>query len=237
MKIGIGIQCQDNSTRLPHKSVRPFHGGKSILEILIEKFKHLPFQIFVLTTKDSPKTINQAKKLGATVFLDKPKNLFRSYLGLCIVYKLDAVIRVCADNPFIQLSLLYPLVDWGRTGKYHYVAFEGCMQRHEGFWCEFIMGDALATMTTKELTKEDKEHCTKYIYEHPEEFEVLTLRIPPVMDDMPVRLTVDTMDDFRIAKRVYKVIKEKYWMFIYNFLRRHRSIVDEMKKNILENRK
>ena len=66
--IGIIIQCRDESARIEHKSVRPFFGDTSILQLIIRRFVHLPYPIVVATTKDSPKTINICKRHMVDVY-------------------------------------------------------------------------------------------------------------------------------------------------------------------------
>ena len=135
--IGIVIQCRDYANRYNEKSVRPFHKGKSILEILIERFKHLPFKTVVATEAKSLKTIEICHKTKTSCYLGSEDNVLKRMYETARVFGFDGIFRVCADSPFIQLPLLYPIKKWAETGKYDYVGYYKSMRRHEGFFLEY----------------------------------------------------------------------------------------------------
>lgn len=238
MILAIAIQCRDRNTRLKHKSVRPFYKGKSILQIIIERFKIIGRKnIFVLTTKTSPKTIEQAKAMGVKVFIGDEDDVHSRFCNFVTRYQPEGILRICADNPMVALGLSYPVEKWGVSKVYDYVSFEGAMQRHEGLFCEYVSESALMELKNKKLSKSDKEHVTKYIYEHPDEFNILSLPVPSIMNDLPIRLSVDTISDFKVAQKVYRVVGERYWMGIYEYLYNKPELLNIMKKNIEENQK
>lgn len=228
------IQCRDGSTRLKHKSVRPFYRGKSILEIIIERLKSSGMKnIFVLTTENSPKTQEQANNMGIRVFTGDEDDVHSRFCDFAIRYQPEGVIRICADNPFISVGLMYPIESFGKSGIFDYVSYENAMQRHEGLFCEYISEHALMDMKRKPLiTKYEKKHVSAYIYNHPEEYNIQTLPIPPIIDTYPVRLTVDTAADFKMAQKVYRRVKEGYWGDIYNYIFDKPYLLDKMKKLI-----
>jgi len=238
MTIAIAIQCRDNSTRMEHKSVRPFYKGKSILEIIINRFKNVGMRkIFVLTTDNSPKTIAIANKLNVKIYRGDEDNVLMRFHKFMLLWDLDGVIRICADNPYIALGLMYPIKVWGNSGKFDYVSYKGAMQRHEGLFCEYISAYAIHDMIGRELTDYDREHVTPYIYNNTY-YRVLNLDMPPIIDnETRIRLTVDTMKDFKITQEIYRAIGEKYWGYIYKWLENKRDIKQIMFDNIMENRK
>ena len=236
---GIIIVCRDNSTRYKHKSVRPFHDGKSILEILIDRFSIYGYPIIVATTMNSIKTAEICKRLKKPhPYIMVPNdNVAYRLLVVATIFELDGFFRVNADNPFTSLGLMYPVKVWAETMDYDYVAFDNCMRRHEGFFLQFIKTNALSRMLLDTNKKEDREHVTPYIVRHPEIFKQKILPIPPIMDTVSVRLTVDTESDFKIAKKVYKYIGEKHWFNALNYISQNKKIEEKMLKNIKRNPK
>lgn len=232
------IQCRDKSARMKYKSVRPFYRGKSILEIILGRLKIINLKnIFVLTTESSVKTQEQADNMGIKVFIGDEEDVHDRFCSFCIRYQPEGVIRICADNPFISLALMHPITSWATSGLYDYISYEDAMLRHEGFFCEYISENALMDMKTKELTNYDKIHVTPYIYNHPEEYRLMILPIPPRILAENVRLTVDTIEDFKIAQKIYRAIGEKYWGNIYEYLHNKPDLLEKMYNNIKENKK
>lgn len=231
------IQCRDNSTRMKHKSVRPFYKGMSILEIIINRLKNAGLRnIFVLTTENSIKTQKQADRMGVKVFIGNEDDVHDRFCKFVIRYQPEGVIRICADNPFVSTALMYPIETWGKSGLYDYVSFKGAMQRHEGLFCEYISESALMDMKTKPLSRYDKEHVTPYIY-RTADYGQLILPIPPELNIYDIRLTVDTNEDFKIAQQVYRYIGERYWGLIIEWCTHQPKVYLKMQKNIEVNKK
>lgn len=233
---GIIIQCRDKATRFPLKSVRPFWKGKSILEIIIDKFRYFKCKVIVATSYNSPKTIQICKKMGISYHVAQEDNVAARMWHTAKRYGLKGFFRVCADNPFIQTSFIRTLSNFIKDDHWDYIAFEDCMKRHEGFWAEYIKTDALyLSMFFGE--RYDLEHVTPYIIRHPEKFKQYILPIPKIMKNWLLRLTVDTASDFYIVRKVYKYMGEECWENIYNWMENKKEIQKGMYLNILRNDK
>lgn len=232
-KIAIVIQCRDRSTRYPAKSVRPFHKEKSILEILINRFKYLDYPIIVATSRLSPTTFEIAKRCNVEVRMGSENDVLSRFVDIVDEFELDGVIRVCADNPFIQLPLMYPIIAWKRD--HDYVAYFNAMGRHEGFWVEYVSAEALRIANKCML--HGREHVTQYIYWHPEMFSIKWLDVPSDLDFFHLRLTVDTERDFAIARKVYKYAGRQHWYYILNWIKEHPEVYQAMQENIKRNMK
>ncbi len=218
-KKAIVIQCRDKSTRFPHKCVRKnFYKNKSILQIIMAKFKHLPYKIIVTTTPYSDATIQQAERAGVDVMVGEEGDVLSAFCDVVRQYELDGVFRVCADNPFIQLPLMFPVEAWATD--FDYVAFYNCMQRKEGFWVEYVKASALLD-ADKFIDHEGlfkREHVTEYIYNHIYTYKVKWLPIPLKLKRYKIHLTVDTKADFETAQEVYYHIGEGHWWQIIDYL-------------------
>ena len=240
-RIGIVIQCRDGSTRYKEKSVRPFFEGKSILEIIVEKFQIFDYPIIVATSKNSLRTMVLCNMMNIPYYIGSEANVLERLVKAAHEYKLDGILRVCADNPFIDLGLMYPVLTWGETMDYDYVAFDNCMQRHEGFFLEYISMNALACAHLKVSTNYDREHVTPYIIRNEKMlFKQKILPIPPILNKVFIRLTVDTEDDFKTAKDIYeKIYRRGYccWHRVLEYIQEHPEIEKDMLRGMRLNKK
>lgn len=236
-RIGIVIQCRDGSTRYKEKSIRPFFDGKSILEIIVDRFRIYDYPIIVATSKNSLKTIALCHMMDVLYYIGSEDDVLTRIYETLDIYNLDGILRVCADNPFVDLGLMYPVITWAETMDYDYVAFDNCMRRHEGFFLEYISAYALGVSVTDSDMHTDHEHVTPYIIRHPELFKQKILPIPPIMNEVFVRLTVDTEDDFKTAQEIYKHVGGKHWSQVYIYLGENEIIELEMLKGMVLNPK
>ena len=227
--IGIIIQCRDGSARYYRKSVRPFYKGKSILEIILDKLKHLPYTVVVATCAKSHKTINICRKTKTEWYMGDEEDVLGRIYECAKHYNFEAIFRICADNPFLSLPLMYPVEVWGQVKDYDYVAFDNCMRRHEGFFLEFVSMYALETATKDAIFKPDREHVTPYIVRHPDRFKQRILAIPERLNETYIRLSVDTESDFKTAQEVYKKVGERHWNYIMEYIENN----DLMQANML----
>lgn len=233
--ISIVIQCRDASTRYKHKSVRPFYNRKSILQLLLARFSHLPYNVVVTTSLKSPKTIEQATEAGVDITTGPEGDVLARMCEVVEAYNLDGIFRVCADNPFIQLPLMYPVVAWMYGNDY--VAFDQCMKRHEGFFVEYVSREALFDAEKHAEEMYDRENVTSHVYNNPHIYRVGWLEIPEEFNAFKIRLTVDTQSDFEIAQEVYAHVGERHWMWILNYLYENKELLKKMEKNIRRNEK
>ena len=111
------------------------------------------------------------------------------------------------------------------------------MQRHEGFFLEYISKEALCMSLNETTSKYDLEHVTPYIIRHPEIFKQKILPIPPIMNKVFCRLTVDTEDDFKTAQTVYKRVGGNYWHRVMAYLQENPEIEKDMLKGMRLNKK
>ena len=123
--IGIIIQCRDTSTRLPRKSVIPFDKHLSILHIIINRFKHLSYPIVVATTRNSKYTIQIAHENNVPVHIGGEINILENFFHCTKYYHFNGVFRVCADNPFIQLGLMWMIKIRAETNAWDYISYNG----------------------------------------------------------------------------------------------------------------
>ncbi|MDA7798097.1 glycosyl transferase family 2, partial [bacterium] len=180
--LGIIIQARNNSSRLPNKINLNLFDNHSILDIIIQKLKTLKNIRIILATSTNKKDLILKKyslKYNIDFFQGSEHNVLDRFISVSEKYKFDKVIRVCADNPFIDIPLLEKLIDLSSKKEYDYASYyynnTPTIKTHFGIFAEYVSLSALKK--TKEKTSDNKyiEHVTNYIYENEKDFKILKI--------------------------------------------------------------
>jgi spore coat polysaccharide biosynthesis protein SpsF len=161
------------------------------------------------------------------------------------LYNLTHAIRICSDNPFIDMDLLDNLISMPDKFSYDYVSFKTnkgvpAIKSHIGFFGEMVSISSLKeVMSTEGDNPYYKEHVTNYLYENPEGFKLKLIDMPKIISERnDIRLTLDTQRDFDILSDLYSKTKNMNLNQIVNFLdKNHDRYIDEMLINIKNNSK
>ncbi len=213
MSTGIIIQARSHSTRLPGKLTLPFYRELGILELLMDRIRTtLPAVPVVLATTvhaaDDP-LAEIGEKLGAAVFRGSEDNVLERFLLAARAHDLDKIVRVCSDNPFLDMKALETLVGRMQSSTHDYWCFSTgdglpTIKTHYGFWAEGVSRTALQRVQELTAEKAYQEHVTNYIYTYPGQFDIASWPIDPLIDrERSIRLTVDTRSDFQLAGEIY----------------------------------
>lgn len=250
MKLAFIIQARLGSTRLPGKILLPFYDGKSILDLLICKLKQVKDVRIILATSTNP--VNDslesiARKSGIDCFRGAEADVLQRFIEAADTYDSDGIIRICSDNPFLELKSIQYLIEYVKENQqYDYVSFNvngvPTIKTHYGFWTEYVTLEALRKVVS--LTDEPlyHEHVTNFIYTHPEHFNYRLLDTPSILKSHDkVRLTIDTETDFKNAQSIYAELVQStpYPSIeqIIHFLDNHTSYYQSMNQEILNNSK
>ena len=213
MNIGIIIQARTGSTRMPGKVVKPFYNDASILEIIIQRIlTHFsPTDVVLATTTN---TLDDAveelgQRMGVNTFRGSENNVLSRFTDVITKYQYDGVIRVCADNPFLDVASFDTFIDWAKESESDYTAYgvsdnTPTIKTHFGLWAEYVSGKAL--LKAAKLTDEKLylEHVTNFIYGNPHLFTVDIYKLPQQwLNEKSIRFTLDSEEDFNLLQEVY----------------------------------
>ncbi len=244
----IVIQARTHSTRLPEKVVKSFFNGHSILDILCKRLLlfYDASQIIIagsLLDKDS-KIASIAEDHGIEVFWGSEDDvLLRMIMAAERKYG-DDLIRVCADNPFLDIETMAQLAEEGKG--YDYCSFQYSSSKpsilgHSGLFAEYASLNALKLAHNSTSEKLYREHVSNYLYTNPDTFKVKFIDIPDELEENQwIRLTVDSASDFEIAQDLFsKLIKNSGWKYNYkdiiNLVLETKELREVMENNIQEN--
>ena len=211
------VQARVGSSRLPNKILLPFHNGRNILELLIEKLRQVKNTGIIIATTTNPdcdpiEAI--AQKNGVDCFRGSEDDVLQRFIDAAEKYNVNQLIRVCSDNPFLDLHGLRELVQFVSASDQpiDYASFiineTPSILTHYGFWTEYTTLDAL--LKAKENAAANHyyhEHLTSFLYTHPEMFHIHWLDVPKaILQHTNIRLTIDTEADFNTTQTIYKDI-------------------------------
>tara|TARA_B110000003_G_C16437945_1_gene452838 strand:- start:46 stop:795 length:750 start_codon:yes stop_codon:yes gene_type:complete len=247
-KVAIVIQARTNSIRLPNKIVLPFYQNKSILKLIIEKLQQTELKLYVATTTNPNDDIIQkiAEENKVNCFRGDENNVLSRYLSIAEENNLTHVIRVCSDNPFINLSLINNLIaNQNKNSFKDYIGYfdkkdNPLILSHFGFFSEIISYKAMKKISQSNLKKKYHEHVTNYVYENPHIFKILKLRLGQIIDNSKnIRLTVDDKKDFDIASSIFSSYKGDHESYeeLINHITNNTDFISQMKINIKKNKK
>lgn len=215
--LGIIIQARTGSTRLPNKMILPFFNGRGIFETIVTRLKEAKLNLpIVLATTTNPVDIELEKialKQGILCFKGNENNVLDRYIKASEEFDFEKIIRICADNPFLDLSALKAQIRAFTMNDVDYWCYAlsnntPTIKTHYGFWAEGVKIKALKNVAEATNEKRYQEHVTNYIYSHPKSFSIHYETINKTIEkEKNIRLTIDTQKDFELCKKIYNDIK------------------------------
>lgn len=237
-----------SSSRLPGKTIMPFFGNLSIIEIIIKRilltFPGAP--VFLLTTCSSADDllVERIKDYPVTVFRGSENDVLERFVRASEAFQVTDLIRVCGDNPFLLPQFLKELYEHPFENlDYLSFIFDGTpvMKCHFGLFAERIRSTALAKAAQLTDLAFYHEHVTNFIYEHPDKFLLHWLdKTPQLMPLRDFRLTVDTKADFETAQQLVRGLKNPClpeWNEILHMSKTSPEMIASMKNQIKLNSK
>jgi spore coat polysaccharide biosynthesis protein SpsF (cytidylyltransferase family) len=248
-QLGIILQARTGSTRMPGKVILPFFQGQSILDLLLEKVKKLGVPAVLATTfnPSDDRICALAAKHKVPVFRGSENDVLDRFVQAGRQFGFTKIIRVCADNPFLDLAGMQNLIAEFEKSEADYLSFQLAGNKpsiltHFGFWTEAVRLDALEK--AQQLTGEKlyHEHVTNYIYGNPDLFNVQFIQADElVFSRTDIRMTLDTAEDFEIQQKIFATISKENPNFgipeIVSWLDQHPEILELMKSEIRRNQK
>jgi len=207
MKIVLIIQARMGSTRLPGKVMREVL-NRPLLAHLLDRMLQIPgIEIKVATTtseRDQP-IVDLARRMGVAVYRGDEEDVLSRYVEASLGY--DAIIRVTGDCPLLDADIVEEATSRFQSAKCDYLSNTIDRTYPRGYDVEIISRDALLKID-KRATGDDREHVTSYVSKHPDEFD--TDQLKQKSDLSTLRLTVDTLEDFELIKRIFETLPEGF---------------------------
>lgn len=239
--IGFVIQARTESTRYPNKIVLPFYESETIISLLINKLQDnfkLPVILATSTNPSNDILENIAKEKNISCFRGSENDVLQRFIDAGETNNLEYLIRVCSDNPFIDIDRIKLLIStFDSNNKNDYYSFwvnnSPSIKTHFGFWVEIVSLDALKKVKSYTNDSLYIEHVTNYIYTHPSLFKLLWLEEKLELNPL-IRMTIDTEADFNLCSDLFKIqINNKLNLDnLIDYVSGNEEILNKMKKQI-----
>lgn len=245
------IQARTGSTRLPRKMILPFYENEGIFSLLLKKLTSaFDKNDIILATSTNPNNdilVEIAERYEVNYYRGSENDVLQRFIDAAKEFEAENIIRVCADNPFLDVFYIEQLIE--KFEKFNcdylsYITSDGTpsIKTHYGFWAEAVKLSALEKV--RELTNENlyHEHVTNFIYANRDIFDVNFFEIIPQIDKhKDIRLTIDTQVDFDIQKEIFNKLNNNIPNFtslnVIDFLEDNPHYLDIMRNEILKNQK
>ena len=247
--LGIIIQARTGSTRMPEKVIQPFFQEQTILDLLLEKAMKTGVPVVLATTVNpsDDRLCALAERHQVPVFRGSENDVLDRFIQAAKQFGFNKIIRVCADNPFLDLAGMKLLINEFSQSDADYLGFQLAGEKpsiltHFGFWAEAVHFDALEKAQHLTSEKLYHEHVTNFIYGNPTLFKVRFIPANPIVFmRTDIRMTLDTPEDFEIQQKIFAAINKENPNFaipeIIKWLDQHPEILVMMKKEIFRNQK
>ncbi|GIN74769.1 spore coat protein [Bacillus sp. J14TS2] len=199
------IQARMGSTRLPGKVLKKVL-NRSLLEYQLEriaKANELDGYVVATTTKDQDQAIVKlCDKLGVPVFRGSEEDVLSRYFAAASYYQADVVIRLTSDCPLIDPHIIDQVIQRYCAELNHYDYVSNVLKRTfpRGMDIEVFSYEALTKCHQLAKQKGDREHVTRFLYQHPRQFKLLN--VENSQDQSEHRWTVDTWEDFKLIRKI-----------------------------------
>ncbi|GHA61413.1 cytidylyltransferase domain-containing protein [Pontibacter akesuensis] len=204
VKVGAIIQARLGSERLPNKALLPlpFGGGPSLLQHVVNRAKAASSEYHVIVATSATAADDQIQQLCEQeqihCFRASLDDVLARFSDAAEKYKLDVVIRLTGDNPFIFPKKIELAVTEHLKSGAAYTLTEGLPL---GTNLEVISASALLQAAAEATEPDDREHVTPYI-RRTESFRKHTIHFES--DLKALRLTVDYPSDYALASMLYE---------------------------------
>lgn len=212
-KYGFIIQARMGSKRLPGKSLKKIK-KKPILGWIINSLKKDTIfrnkKIIVATTNLEIDNVitRYSQNQNIIVFRGNEKNVLKRYYECAVKFKLDNIVRLTSDNPFVNTHYLKKLLKSHLNNKFDYTSTKENLPI--GIGAEIISFKALKKSYEKSKSKKEKEHVCDYVLNNEKKFRIKNLKFN-LKDKIlkKLRFTVDTKEDLAYCRNFIKKLNQK----------------------------
>jgi len=206
------VQARMGSTRLPGKVLREIC-GRPLIDHVIERLrscrKVAEIILAIPNSKDNDVLEAYAEKDGLRYFRGSEDDVLARYYGAAKAFRVQHIVRVTADCPFVDPRIVDSLVDVFMNKKVDYAAVgvEGSFPR--GLDAEIFDFQTLEKAHLEAHRNYEREHVTPYVYENAKFFDALFLEAVGKLRRPDLRLTVDTAEDLRLAREIFSGLGDR----------------------------
>ena len=197
------IQARMTSSRLPGKILLPLAGAPLLQRMLerVARIKKLDAICLAIPKGAAHDPILDVAVPGTLLFRgDETDVLDRTY-NAAKQAGADVIMRVTSDCPLIDPIVSNEILTTFQNSPVVYARTAFTSGFPHGFDTEVFTMDALSAAHAEATADDEREHVTPFIWRQPDRFPALEVDYHP--DFRHWRLTVDTPEDYELAKQIF----------------------------------
>ncbi len=204
------IQARIDSKRLPKKMFKKI-GNYYLIEWVVERVKmakSVDKIILATTTKNIDKRFKTiCQKFNIDFFEGEENDVLSRFISSVKKINNPNIIRVCADNPFIDPDQIDLLISIYTKYKYDYV----CNHQNkinsryaDGFGAEIFSLDLLKKINNLAVDRKHREHITLFIWKNRSKFKIHSIKADKNLAYPKLKFDIDTLEDYERINRFVK---------------------------------
>lgn len=200
------VQARMGSTRFPGKMLAPL-GGRTLLEwVLLRAGRSRLVNKVLLATTDLERDnelIRIAESLGVEVYRGSEQDVLERFVLAGKKYNANLIVRICADNPFLDPEEIDRLISFYRNNKCDYACNHRAQlgsQYSDGFGAEILSLKLMVEIADRTIEKRHREHVTSFLLENPANYAIKAVPAPFGLNKPELRFDIDTLGDYEYIK-------------------------------------
>lgn len=209
MILGI-LQVRTSSSRLPGKALRPLFGTPLVLRVTERIGRARLLDGLVVATSVDPsddELVTVLERAGLVVRRGSLTDVLDRFLHVIEEFDPETVVRLTADNPFVDPEVIDLVIEAHRAGGADYTSNSLDRSFPRGLDVEVVRAAALRQIAGMDPSDDEREHVTMGVYRRPESFSIE--QVVQATDQSELRWTVDYPKDFAFAEAVYQALYPK----------------------------
>jgi len=213
------IQARYSSNRLPGKVLKKIFGITVLKRVInqVKKSKKIS-KIIVATSKHSTdkKIINFCNKNKIHCISGPLNNVFKRFYKIIVHEHCKSFVRISADSPLIDPSLIDKAVTLFKKNRYDIVTNVFPRTFPKGFSVEVVNSKLILDFLSKIKKKRHQEHLTSFFYDNFKNFKIKNFYNKINISN--INFSIDSFADFIRAKNILKFCKNKNYSLDYILL-------------------
>lgn len=230
--IGI-IQARMGSSRLPGKTLAPIIENLPLLAVLAKRVVSDELEWWIATTSENSDDIIEvwADELGLKVYRGEIEDVLSRYLAIAKLTQSEWVIRVTADDPFMDRKTVKRLIEMipSLENDVDLVCdIPGKKKFPLGYIPELVRVDSLKRIAALIPDSEEfhRQHVTSYLLQG----NARQINYPNTPERPSWRWTVDTLEDLMLTRAVFQLVRRNWQNVSYeeivNIIDRNPSLLE-----------
>jgi spore coat polysaccharide biosynthesis protein SpsF len=210
LKVVAIIQARIGSTRLPRKVLKDIEGETMLVRVVNRLRRARLIDEWLVATTDQVEddaVVRECRHCSVPVFRGDERDVLDRYFRAAQLTKADVVVRVTSDCPLIDPEVTDKTIQAFLDGRPDYASNVIERTYPRGLDTEVMTVQALERAWRAANQSYERTHVTPYIYEHPAEFKILSVKADG--DFSRYRWTVDTPEDLEFIRAIYSRLKSK----------------------------